>query len=304
LGQAIRGCVEALSSLGIVPSATEVLALFPEPPSGQLAEKGFTEEEIRDSGVQVSSYFRSDRINWFDDRSYIYSSIEKLGNLYQLQGLLDVLCRQIELCPSVAADPPDITKSLFREPRKDLESRGFTASNSASGTDSARSPSDPLPPANAALLPEGDLATGPASPPEESRKAEESAAGPDGSPRENHQTAPLGTDGETPLEITLDLLKGTSKAKTLVRFLSEQSTGKATLKAVTRRLYSKGHEPTTKQQAKAKQQIRRTAKALDELKAPLRIEWDWDRDEISLVVAAAKPGPAKPSGKDVADVAR
>jgi hypothetical protein len=143
-----------------------VLELFPEPPSGQLAAKGFTDGEVRDTGVQVPSYFRSDRINWFDDIIYIYSSIDKLGNLCQLQGLLDVLCRQIELCPSVAADPPDITKSLFREPRKDLESRRFTASNSASGTDSERSPGDPLPPANAAPPPSGDLAVAPAQAPE------------------------------------------------------------------------------------------------------------------------------------------
>jgi hypothetical protein len=111
-------------------------------------------------------------------------------------------------------------------------------------------------------------------------------------------------DEETALERTLARLKGSSKAKSLVRFLHGQTGQKATLREMTRRFYSKGREPTADQQEPAKQQIRRTAKTLAERKAPLRIEYDWDRDEISLVEVAAKSGPATPSGKDVADVAK
>jgi hypothetical protein len=109
----------------------------------------------------------------------------------------------------------------------------------------------------------------------------------------------------TLLERTLHILKRTSKAKPLVKYLHEQTEWKATLREVTRHLYcKKGREPTIWQQTKARQQVRRTAKTLGECQAPLRLEWDWDRDEIRLVDVAAKPGPAKPSGKDVADVAR
>jgi hypothetical protein len=117
------------------------------------------------------------------------------------------------------------------------------------------------------------------------------------------EPAAAGLTEETPLAITLKILQGSSRAKSLVKFLHGQKGRKATLLEVTRRFYCKGREPTADRQGTAKQQIRRTAQTLAERKAPLRIEYDWDQDEISLVDVAANSGPARPSGKDVADVA-
>jgi hypothetical protein len=93
---------------------------------------------------------------------------------------------------------------------------------------------------------------------------------------------------ETPLARTLRLLGGSSKAKSLVKFLDKQPARKATLKELTRQLHSRGHEPTRSQLCTAKQLIRRTAATLDQRKAPLRIQWDWDRDEIEMAEVAAR----------------
>src|SRR5262249_30689060 len=123
-------------------------------------------------------------------------------------------------------------------------------------------------------------------------------------PQAESQAAAVVPVEESPLETTIKTLKGSSKAKSLVKFLDEQTSRKATLRAVTRRLYTRGREPTAAQQETARQLIRRTAEKLDRLDAPCRVRWDWDRDEIELVGVAANPGPAKPSGKDVVDVAK
>jgi hypothetical protein len=96
---------------------------------------------------------------------------------------------------------------------------------------------------------------------------------------------PEAAEGETPFDRTLSVLKRSPKGKNLVKFLFEQAHRKATLRSVTRHLYSKGREPTIPQQEKARQLIRRTAKTLSQSrrKGLLRIEWDWDRDEIALL---------------------
>jgi hypothetical protein len=109
----------------------------------------------------------------------------------------------------------------------------------------------------------------------------------------DRQPAAVAPIEETPLSRTLHILKGSSKAKNLVKYLHEQTAWKATLREVTRRLYIKveGREPTAGHYNAAKQLIRRKAKSLAGDKAPLRIEFDWDRDEISLVDIAATPGP-------------
>jgi hypothetical protein len=126
----------------------------------------------------------------------------------------------------------------------------------------------------------------------------------DATPRVNNQVTPVVSIEETPLERTLALLKGSSRAKSLVKFLHGQSDWKATLCEFTRRLYSKGREPTAALQDTAKQLIRRTATTLAGRKAPLRIEYDWDQGQISLADVAASPGTARPYGKDVADVVK
>jgi hypothetical protein len=120
-------------------------------------------------------------------------------------------------------------------------------------------------------------------------------------PVDRQPASSVPTEG-TLLERTLEILKGSSKAKSMVKFLHGETGHKTTLREVTRRYYSEGREPTADRQETAKQQIRRTAKTLAERRAPLRMEYDWDRDEIELVEVAAKPDPATPSGKDVADV--
>jgi hypothetical protein len=120
----------------------------------------------------------------------------------------------------------------------------------------------------------------------------------------NGQAAAVASIEGTPLERTLKLLKGSSKAKSLVKFLHGETDWRSTLREVTRRFYTKGREPTADRLESARQQIRRTAERLAARKAPLRVEYDWDRDEISLVDVAAMPGPATPSGEDVADVVK
>jgi hypothetical protein len=82
---------------------------------------------------------------------------------------------------------------------------------------------------------------------------------------------PAAAEG-TPLERTLHILKGSSKAKNLVKHLYGQTAWKASLRQVTRHLYSQGREPTADQNDNAKQLIRRKAVALAERQAPLRIE--------------------------------
>jgi hypothetical protein len=131
-----------------------------------------------------------------------------------------------------------------------------------------------------------------AAPPPAVERTPRDAAGSGGEDQpEAGNAAVMSTEG-TPLSRTLDILRGTSKAKNLVKYLHEQTAWKATLREVTRCLYSKGHEPTAGHYKAARQLIRRTAKSLAAGKAPLRIEYDWVRDEISLSDDVAMPVPA------------
>jgi hypothetical protein len=126
-------------------------------------------------------------------------------------------------------------------------------------------------------------------------EGEPAAAGKGGEDRpEAGNAAAVALTEETPLEKALHILKGSSKAMGLVKYLYEQTGWKATLREVTRHLYIKAkvREPTAGHYKAARQLIRRTAKTLARLMAPLRMEYDWDRDEIRLVDVAAKPGPA------------
>src|SRR5262249_38685333 len=84
-----------------------------------------------------------------------------------------------------------------------------------------------------------------------------------------------------PLDQSLKVLKGSSKAKALITFLFQQSNRKATLLDVTRHLYGKHREPTRFQLSNARQLVRRTAAKLDASDAPLRLEWNWS-EEIEL----------------------
>jgi hypothetical protein len=108
---------------------------------------------------------------------------------------------------------------------------------------------------------------------------------------------------EARLEATRDLVTG-KKMRRLVGFLAEQAGRKATLMGAMRILYPKIRTPTILHRRNAQQQIRRTDEALGKRKAPLRVIWDWELDEIELVDPHAKPGPATPSGEDDADVAK
>jgi hypothetical protein len=135
LGWEIGACVRALASFGIFPSASEASLLFPESPSGELASKGLTEEQVdqieTELRTKVPEKYKHDIPNWWDDDTYILSSIVKLANLHSLQGYLEGLCRMVELAPSVALDPPVIiVKPLAGppSPRKAVPPDGTTTS--------------------------------------------------------------------------------------------------------------------------------------------------------------------------------
>jgi hypothetical protein len=132
------------------------------------------------------------------------------------------------LAPEATDRPAPLTQGETTAAGADGSPRGDRQAAAADASATA-APSDP---------PEGD-GTGP-------------PADPGRTPRVDRQPAAVMPTEGTPLEITLTLLKGTSKARSLVRFISEQSTWKATLKNVTRHLYSKSREPTIRQQEKAR----------------------------------------------------
>jgi hypothetical protein len=150
-------------------------------------------------------------------------------------------------------------------------------------------------------LPAPDSTDDPSDPAEKLREDRRAAgAASSGIPGE----APDVPDMATLLKRTCDLLKGTSLAMTLVRFLGKELGKKFTREAIARHLYSKNRVPRIGQVRNAEQLIRRTAKTLAMSKAPLRIEFDFHLDEISLVNPDAKSGPATSSGEDVTDVER
>jgi hypothetical protein len=114
----IKACVGALVGLGFFSvSADEILALFPMPPSGELASKGLTEAEVqvieRELGITVPPSHQQARPNWFEDKVYIMNSNKKLCLLYKLQGHLSVLCRQLEAAPSLAINLAMPTAALL-----------------------------------------------------------------------------------------------------------------------------------------------------------------------------------------------
>jgi hypothetical protein len=118
LGWEITACVRALVGLGVFNGpADQILALFPEPPSGVLAQRGFTEGEVQeieqDLEIRVSAYYRKDRPNWFEDQDYIRRGVVKLAALSEFQGSLDLICRQLEAAPSLASDPEALGLSLL-----------------------------------------------------------------------------------------------------------------------------------------------------------------------------------------------
>jgi hypothetical protein len=108
-------------------------------------------------------------------------------------------------------------------------------------------------------------------------------AGPAPPSRQDGQAPPPSEPEQeaTPLEQTLTKLKRTSVAKTLVKYVDAQAGGRTKLDPLVRHL-NKGREPTSPMREKTKQLVRRTAALLDERAAPLRLEWDWNRDFIEL----------------------
>jgi hypothetical protein len=127
LSWAIGDCVLALANFGVFRSADEAWKWFPETPSGELARKGFTKEEVdtieAELKIKVLGRYKHDIPNWYDDDSYILTSIVKLSNLSSLQGRLEALWRAVELSPSLAADPPVIAE----RPLGDLLPPGIAA---------------------------------------------------------------------------------------------------------------------------------------------------------------------------------
>src|SRR5262249_39613344 len=76
LGWEIRACVGALVGLDFLTGPIDrILTLFPDPPSGERARKGFTEKEVqtieRELGIRVPPGDREDKRNWYEDQNYI-----------------------------------------------------------------------------------------------------------------------------------------------------------------------------------------------------------------------------------------
>jgi hypothetical protein len=90
-----------------------------------------------------------------------------------------------------------------------------------------------------------------------------------------------------PLRATLALLKGSSKGRSLIKHLGALTDRRMTLKMVIGHFDLKGKDPSPAQMVNrapaAKQLVRRTAEKLVARKAPLRLDYDWDRDDIRLV---------------------
>ncbi len=105
-----------------------------------------------------------------------------------------------------------------------------------------------------------------------------------------------------PLNQTLGKLKGSSAAKNLIRFLAHQTDQKATLVDTARHRNSGRREPTRRNISSTKQQVRRTAANLELRDAPLRIEYCWIQQIISLVDWNGNP-PALHIN-EIADVAK
>jgi hypothetical protein len=82
---------------------------------------------------------------------------------------------------------------------------------------------------------------------------------------------------------TLKSLKGSEVSQELVKFLAKQPDYEATLRETARRLKTGGREPTRRDLRSTQQRVRRAAKKLELISAPLRIEYSWLADRISLV---------------------
>jgi len=94
-----------------------------------------------------------------------------------------------------------------------------------------------------------------------------------------------------PLNQTLEKLKGSSAAKNLIRFLTRHADQKATLVDTARHRNRGCREPTRRDISSTKQQVRRTAANLALRDAPLRIEYCWIQQIISLVDRNGNPPP-------------
>jgi hypothetical protein len=105
-----------------------------------------------------------------------------------------------------------------------------------------------------------------------------------------------------PLNQTLEKLKGCSVAKDLIRFLTRQAGQKATLVDTARYRKSGRREPTRRDIESTMQQVRRTAESLALRDAPLRIEYCWIQQSISLV--DRNGNPATLHINETADVAK
>jgi hypothetical protein len=82
-----------------------------------------------------------------------------------------------------------------------------------------------------------------------------------------------------PLQRTLKTLKGSSRAKALVLFLTRQRDSKATPLDAARNAKARG-EPTRIDLRNLQQLVRRTAGNLEARKAPLRLEWTENSIEL------------------------
>jgi len=94
-----------------------------------------------------------------------------------------------------------------------------------------------------------------------------------------------------PLNQTLEKLKGSSAAKDLIQFLAHHAGQKASLVDTARHRNRGRREPTRRDISSTKQQVRRTAANLALRDAPLRIEYCWIQQSISLVDRNGNPPP-------------